>query len=989
MSGDGPEHPGGTLPDEPAARSDAAPDYEYPVFELLAPAAKTYVDAMRSFVKERLSRSAPEDWWIRLVLERLDRRQRDSVEQAREEHRPQDPIDLLDAQHFINIVMKNYSLFEGVFGAGRSSERRTRGRLHQAADARDRSLGHPPRGDTPSASAQEDLSVLRALVTPFDRPAERNIDGHLRALNEIVRRAPFESPPQTGPGPQPEPSRGQPTRPTGPTPEAPSSEVEPEAPPPHVEPEAPPPHVEPEAPRAQVEAEAPSPRVEAESPRAQVEAEAPSPQVEPEAPSPQVEAEAPSPQVEPEAPSPQVEPEAPSPQVEPEAASPQVEPEAPSLQVEPEAPSLQIEPEVAPLQSTRTTSRRRPRRPPRTRPPAPAQETTERPSTAPEVSLSVGQAAADSGPPLRGRLAARARGERPWIWRILFGLGVEHLATEIFGSALGVAAFSSGLVASLVAVLGARVVGITLGLWEVLALGVVFIVIAELGTRYIPGASRRLAWSFVAGVCIAAVAQAALIVLLISPSSSAPAPSELPSARAAVLATVTVTGTEQTVAVEGSGTAGGTATIPSTTNGGGSAAVELISIRVPYYPRPSIKLSSNTLVIAEGGTGTYEVSLGPAPRSDDVEITVTVPDGEALLKSVSPPTLLFTTENWRDPQEVTVKVTDDGIDNQSARTATIEHTATEGADALPAGSVTVEVMDDEIPAFRVISSSNEYPAGVIWRGPDCTVKQADRWYDGTAVLDVVGDAGSTCADPKYRRVVDASGTTSWVDIQYLSDGLPSPSTIALALADARCVADSFSIEPRSDDDQRVQLVVRCHISGDDQSPGAIAGELVRDAKLVGNAIRGCHPAILSTPNAVSDYVVGAPDIRNQAFLKSLPDGKGVLLGGTALTVACRTKSFVGTAPATSAILKKGAGLLPASAWEEDATCPKLAQKKTNDRESKVDILNDEDFWAFTTCDATWHWVQVGQDQFTTKEENLGIADGYVLPAPLPRWLWSR
>ena len=131
------------------------------------------------------------------------------------------------------------------------------------------------------------------------------------------------------------------------------------------------------------------------------------------------------------------------------------------------------------------------------------------------------------------------------------------------------AAFSSGLVASLVAVLGARVVGITLGLWEVLALGVVFIVIAELGTRYIPGASRRLAWSFVAGVCIAAVAQAALIVLLISPSSSAPAPSELPSARAAVLATVTVTGPEQTVAVEGSGTAGGTATIPSTTNGGG------------------------------------------------------------------------------------------------------------------------------------------------------------------------------------------------------------------------------------------------------------------------------------------------------------------------------------------------------------------------------------------------------------------------------------
>ena len=160
------------------------------------------------------------------------------------------------------------------------------------------------------------------------------------------------------------------------------------------------------------------------------------------------------------------------------------------------------------------------------------------------MSLSGGQAAADSGPPLRGRLAARARGERPWIWRILFGLGVEHLATEIFGSALGVAAFSSGLAASLVAVLGARVVGITLGLWEVLALGVVFIAIG-LGARYIPGASRKLAWSFVAGVSLAALTQAAVIAIVIavasSPELATPSPATQESSSTGTVATGSTT----------------------------------------------------------------------------------------------------------------------------------------------------------------------------------------------------------------------------------------------------------------------------------------------------------------------------------------------------------------------------------------------------------------------------------------------------------------
>ena len=96
-------------------------------------------------------------------------------------------------------------------------------------------------------------------------------------------------------------------------------------------------------------------------------------------------------------------------------------------------------------------------------------------------------------------------------------------------------------------------------------------------------------------------------------------------------------------------------------------------------------------------TDTYTVTLDSAP-SASVEIQVESSDGEAA--TVSPPTLTFTTANWREPQSVTVTGVDDEVDQSDDRRATISHRVTSN-DARYAGievsAVTVTVVGDSAP----------------------------------------------------------------------------------------------------------------------------------------------------------------------------------------------------------------------------------------------------------------------------------------------------
>ena len=109
-----------------------------------------------------------------------------------------------------------------------------------------------------------------------------------------------------------------------------------------------------------------------------------------------------------------------------------------------------------------------------------------------------------------------------------------------------------------------------------------------------------------------------------------------------------------------------------------------------------VTLSSDSLTVNEGGTGTYTVKLDSEPTAS---VTVTPSrsgDTDVTVSGV----LTFTTSNWSGAQTVTVSAAQDG--DAGDDTAEIAHTVTGGDYAsLAAGSVSVTVDDDETASSTV------------------------------------------------------------------------------------------------------------------------------------------------------------------------------------------------------------------------------------------------------------------------------------------------
>ena len=113
---------------------------------------------------------------------------------------------------------------------------------------------------------------------------------------------------------------------------------------------------------------------------------------------------------------------------------------------------------------------------------------------------------------------------------------------------------------------------------------------------------------------------------------------------------------------------------------------------------PGLMLSDTSLEVEEnGGQATYTVQLATAP-SGPVTVTVASRDPKAAI--ASPPLLTFSTNEWNQPQEVTVSGVDDFID--SDRTTEITHVAS-GAEYTRVTSPPIEVVliDDDTAGVKV------------------------------------------------------------------------------------------------------------------------------------------------------------------------------------------------------------------------------------------------------------------------------------------------
>ncbi len=113
--------------------------------------------------------------------------------------------------------------------------------------------------------------------------------------------------------------------------------------------------------------------------------------------------------------------------------------------------------------------------------------------------------------------------------------------------------------------------------------------------------------------------------------------------------------------------------------------------------QPALSLNPPTLTIDEGDTATYTVSLVTRPNAP---VAITVSGQADTDLTLSDDTLNFTTQNWNQPQTVTVTAGSDD-DAQSDDPIALLHTATGGDYATVTGEVTVTITEDDTAGITV------------------------------------------------------------------------------------------------------------------------------------------------------------------------------------------------------------------------------------------------------------------------------------------------
>ncbi|MBF2755166.1 MAG: hypothetical protein ISN29_07910, partial [Gammaproteobacteria bacterium AqS3] len=214
-------------------------------------------------------------------------------------------------------------------------------------------------------------------------------------------------------------------------------------------------------------------------------------------------------------------------------------------------------------------------------------------------------------------------------------------------------------------------------------------------------------------------------------------------------------GTEQTVTVtagQDDDTAADRVTISLRASGADYGDVTgSVTVNVTDNDTPGLTVSTNSLTVTEGRTGSFTVRLTTQP-SEDVTVALSGTDGTDL--TLDHTSLRFTNSNWGTEQTVTVTAGED--EDTAAERVTISLTAS-GADyGSVTGSVTVNVTDNDTPGLTVSTNSLTVAEG----GSDnFTVRLTNQpSSDVTVVMSQTGTANS---DITLDQASLTFTTTNW------------------------------------------------------------------------------------------------------------------------------------------------------------------------------------------------------------------------------------
>ena len=173
-------------------------------------------------------------------------------------------------------------------------------------------------------------------------------------------------------------------------------------------------------------------------------------------------------------------------------------------------------------------------------------------------------------------------------------------------------------------------------------------------------------------------------------------------------------------------------------------------------------VSPTSLLISQGEEDTFEVNLNTDP---DGSVSVTVSSNDSNIATVSPVTLVFTSENWREPQEVTVtgRVGDAShIGGERDTEITITSTSTNGNYSTASRvEVDVTVTDEDVvvapPGLAVTPTSLTIDQG---RTGTYTVKLKTRPRGSVTVSAVSSDTAAATVSPGSRTFTSGNWETA-------------------------------------------------------------------------------------------------------------------------------------------------------------------------------------------------------------------------------------
>ena len=233
--------------------------------------------------------------------------------------------------------------------------------------------------------------------------------------------------------------------------------------------------------------------------------------------------------------------------------------------------------------------------------------------------------------------------------------------------------------------------------------------------------------------------------------------------------------------------------------GGETAEVE---VSVSDGHTAALVVDPDSLTVAEGGSGTFELRLATRPSAS---VSVRVSSGDSGAVSVSARALVFTAGNWSTAQSVTVGGVDD--DDALDESVTVTLTAS-GADyGGVRATVEVSVTDDETAALVVDPDSltiSEDGSGTfevsLATRPSATVSVKVSSGDPDAVTVPAGALTFTTGNWSTAHLVTVSGVDD-------ADALDESVTVTLTASGADYGGVTATVEVSVSDDETAELVV--------------------------------------------------------------------------------------------------------------------------------------------------------------------------------------